>query len=143
MIATVGDIVVNPIFIDSTQPDNRPDYLEIVPTREEDIELLSKMFQVSLWLMMVMNAEPQWIEPHTVSCHRKPSKAHDDGWARDLWYPNFLGRNYTLPTIPLGGTHASPRYHPRRGHWTHQPYGPKSTLRKLKWLRRMFVGATP
>lgn len=32
------------------------------------------------------------------------------------------------------GTHTSPRYHTRRGHWKHQPCGEKRLERKLIWI---------
>ena len=34
-----------------------------------------------------------------------------------------------------GGTHASPRQHWVWGHWTNQPYGPNSSLRRRTWIR--------
>ena len=34
------------------------------------------------------------------------------------------------------------RAHWRKGHWRHQAYGPKSGLRKLKWIMPVYVGST-
>ena len=35
----------------------------------------------------------------------------------------------------LGGTHAAPDPHWRRGHWRHQAHGPQFSQRKLIWMR--------
>src|SRR5262249_37412201 len=42
---------------------------------------------------------------------------------REFWTPNFIGLNYRVRREPCGGTHAGPRFHWRKGHWTHQPIG--------------------
>lgn len=60
-----------------------------------------------------------------------------------LWAPRYVGRTYRLPTrsAPGGGTHASPVVHPRSAHWRWQRHGPGNTLKTLKRIAFVMVGA--
>lgn len=137
--AVVGDVVRDPQFYDSTES-NATGFLNDVevPLKEEDIELTNKIFMVGLWLLMLLNAEPQHLELGAVACARKPKHAHDPKGSNDLWSPNLIGRAYRRVEWQ-GGTHASPRAHSRRAHWTHVAHGPGRTLRTLRWIKRMMV----
>lgn len=59
-----------------------------------------------------------------------------------LWEPHIIGASYHLQKqgIVQGGSHTSPRLHWRCGHWTHQPYGAGSKLRKIIWIEPFMVG---
>jgi len=133
---TVSSVVSDTVFYDGTD-DNRKGWLspDDIPTREEDIELNTKIFLTGLWIMMLLNAEPQHVEMGTITCARK-AKSHDG--KADLWSPNMIGRSYARKE--LGGTHASPRAHIRRGHWHHIVYGAGRAGRRLTWIKRHFVG---
>jgi hypothetical protein len=141
----VGDCLKEPEFIDGTYG-NESRFLPPteVPSEAEDLELLNKIFAVTLWMLLLLNGEPEQVELGAVTCVRKKSrKAAEAGQEKaedDLWSPNVIGWRYSSPKEALGGTHASPRAHPRRGHWTRQPYGPGRTLRKPVWIKRLMVG---
>lgn len=137
--ARVGDVIADPMFYDSTN-ENEIGYLpnSCVPMKEEDIELTNKIFMVGLWLLMLLNSEPQHLQMGVVTCKRKQKSAHEAKGESDLWSPNFIGRAY-VRSESQGGTHASPRAHSRRAHWTHQAHGPQRSLRTLKWIKRTMV----
>jgi hypothetical protein len=63
-----------------------------------------------------------------------------------VWNPNFIGRGYRVKRSSsssdnhLKGTHASPQFHWRKGHWRNQPCGPLRAERILLWIEPMAVG---
>lgn len=71
-------------------------------------------------LLMLMQAKPEFIDKAgsvKVGRHKKSGS--------ELWTPNVLGRNYRVVREgPATGTHASPRWHWRSGHWREQGRGP-------------------
>lgn len=57
-------------------------------------------------------------------------------------YYRYLGKDYQgCGNAPLGGTHASPRAHWRKGHFRHQACGQRLTSRRLVWIEPMYIGA--
>lgn len=48
-------------------------------------------------------------------------------------------RNHHSPGQDLGGTHASPKSHWRRGHWRMQPFGKGLTEKKRIFIRPIFI----
>jgi len=58
-----------------------------------------------------------------------------------LYGVRWLGVGYRRKGPPLGGHHASPAVHWRRGHFRSQPYGPGRALRRPRWIEPMMVGA--
>lgn len=95
-----------------------------------DAELGNKMSSLMLKLFAVLNLEPSLVERGTIVRPAKGlgGKAHPTGEGGELWSANVIGARYvvTRQTAP-DGTHASPRWHWRRGHITHQRIGsPKS-----------------
>ena len=62
--------------------------------------------------------------------------------AQDALYGvRWLGVGHHRTGPPLGGHHASPRTHWRRGCFRRQPYGKGRALRKVIWIRPVMVGA--
>lgn len=103
----------------------------------EDSERLNKVTALVYKLLLVLGTQPALLE-HGV-CTRPASVKK--GRVRDaLWSPNFIGARYQPPEHSLGGTHASPRMHWRRGHIRRQPHGPQMLLRKLMWIEPVLVG---
>lgn len=66
--------------------------------------------------------------------NRAESKLASMGYTQVMYFGKHFKSNISEPT----GTVET---HWRRGHWRNQPYGPKNTLRKLKWLMPMLIGA--
>ena len=109
-----------------------------------DKETIHRMTAIAIHLLMVMNSIPEWLEVESQSRKERRDK-HGIVTQEALWHPRFLGRNYQWHREhgeSLGGTHASPRLHPRRGHWRNQPHGKQLALRKLIWIRPVMVGAS-
>lgn len=54
----------------------------------------------------------------------------------DIFSPRWLGEpRPAVRYFDLGGTHASPVGHWRRGHWRQQPHGEGNKLRRLIWIK--------
>lgn len=94
-----------------------------------DVEFNDRCTNILFNLLLLMEARPEIISKEgsrRVGYHKKRRC--------ELWSPNILGRGYRIgrptPTDPTAdkGTHASPRWHWRRGHWREQGYGPISCV---------------
>lgn len=111
---------------------------EIGQLSTPDKEFTHRFTRIGITLLMLMNARPALVETPT-----KSEKPPTTGKAsRKLAAPNWIGRTYRAPRSEhAGGTHASPHVHWRRGHWRHQPHGPKNSLRKDLWIEPLIVGA--
>lgn len=79
------------------------------------------IMNLAMWtfnLLLLMDVKPELRDPKgeiQVGMHKKSRK--------ELWAPNVLGRGYRYEKQIPGGTHASPRWHWRRGHWREQGIG--------------------
>lgn len=61
---------------------------------------------------------------------------------KQLYNPVFIGNDFSLPSREsLGGTHASPRTHWRRGHWRTQHYGQGNKKIKQIFLPPQLINA--
>lgn len=106
-----------------TQPGEEEPFLPLntpvdAPLDPGDAEFLQKLGVVVFGTMLALNAKPQLYEPGK---RLKVLKAKDGN--KEFWSPNVLGRMYVFKREALGGTHASPRMHWRRGHFKQQVYG--------------------
>ena len=130
MDKNIGEVLKTTTFVDATD-NNALEFIDpdIAPTSAEDIVICNKIFSIAVWMLLAMEAEPEHISPCELI---RPEKIKRGRVVKEeLWSPNFVGRSYVWDREPQGGTHASPRMHRRRGHWTHQPFGPGRTQRKL------------
>lgn len=103
--------------------------------------LYSKLVNLALNLLMIMNSRPELIEPQR---KLKTIKKKSREAPTTLWEPRWIGRDYRYVRDAdrgVVGTHASPRTHWRRGHYRDQAYGPKHTLRKTLWIEPIMVKA--
>jgi hypothetical protein len=69
-------------------------------------------------LLLLMQERPDLV---TKGRHVGTTKKH----RQEIWYPNIIGKNYTIKRVYQGGSHASPRWHWRCGHWREQGVGKK------------------
>lgn len=143
----LGEMISDEQYQDFTvDPEDRVEMAEICNTTEaEDRELLKRIISFSGHLLLAMNAVPEQIEAPVIQWPVKEKiqrRVPQRDW---VWHPHFLGRNYRWERerASQGGSHASPRLHPRRGHWRHQPYGPGRKEKKVIWIKPMLVGAKP
>lgn len=81
------------------------------------------LLKLALKLTIVMEAAPEHVERgHKIKSVVKHNVR------REVWSPNIIGRKFQVKlTDGSAGTHASPRMHPRRGHFRQQRVGPKVT----------------
>lgn len=101
-------------YVDYTH-DSTP---EQVKSDKEASELLSALM---LKLLVILNTRPSLVVPGTCERKAKLSGKHPKS---ELWSPNIIGGAYHIIRGPVGtGTHASPRWHWRKGHLTHQRKG--------------------
>lgn len=112
----------------------------IMPQLDEAAErdLLRKLNGFAVKLLLAMSSEPELVEVGTIE--RKGRVKHGKT-VTELWSPNFIGRKYSHGRESLGGEHASPRLHWRRGHNRWQRFGEGRTKRKLLWIRPVLVNA--
>lgn len=116
---------------------------------EKDEGFLEKMGVIAFGTLLAMHARPDLIERGKLL--RKVEKKDS---VKEFWSPNVIGPRYSFkrevpkvskfgefirPSQVLGGTHASPREHWRRGHWRNQPYGPKLKEHRTIWIEPMIV----
>lgn len=120
---------------------------------ERDEEFLEKLGVICFGTFLAMNAKPELVEKGKLL--KRVMKA---GQApREFWSPNVIGPKYRLkrevpkidrygkfsadqPKRDLGGTHASPKFHWRRGHWRNQAYGKGYKEHKPVWIEPCEVG---
>jgi hypothetical protein len=114
----------------------------------EDMILIKKVIALCAHLLLAMNAVPEQIEADHML--RPPKLKNGVVVKQELWAPRWIGRTYTWnrDRVNHGGHHASPRLHPRRGHWRRQQIGPrvedkKQRQSKVIWIKPMLVGAKP
>lgn len=101
------------------------------PSPEQEQVLQRKVNSFAVKLMLALTAEPGYMESGTIQRKlKKDSKGRVVN--EELWNPSLLGwkfhavkpANSGVPT----GTHASPRWHWRKGHMTLQVVGQRSAL---------------
>jgi hypothetical protein len=97
-----------------------------------------KMMRLAITFVMLMSARPQLVETATPHDATIPTTGKA---SRKLCAPNWIGRTYRVHREEsLGGTHASPYLHWRRGHWRHQAHGPGRSLRRDILIDPILVG---
>lgn len=118
-----------------------------------DEEFLEKLGVIVFGTFLAMNAKPELVEKGKLL--KRVVKAKDE--VKEFWSPNIIGPRYRLkrevprinrygkfaadqPKRDLGGTHASPRFHWRRGHWRNQAYGKGYKERKQLWIEPIAIG---
>jgi hypothetical protein len=104
------------------------------------------ILRLAINFLMFMSARPEDITGEIPAGKLKKngkSKSHPHPPEEDrLWAPRFLGKEYgERYRKSLGGTHASPSAHWRRGHWRRQHYGPENQLIKDIWIEPVIVNA--
>lgn len=111
---------------------------DIQTTHEEDMALATKIFSLAVWLLLGMMAAPEHVERASLI---RPARVKRGRVVKDeLWTPNFIGRQWYVKREYQGGSHASPKFHRRRGHMRWTPVGKGRTQRELRWVKWCFVG---
>lgn len=104
---------------------------------EEFNEYLQSIF---LRLILIMECRTELVD--TESQVIRINKGFSKEQAQDFYEPLWVGKNYRFKredTQDIGGTHASPRVHWRRGFLRNQPYGQGRQQRKIVWIEPVLV----
>jgi hypothetical protein len=82
----------------------------------------TRILHVALNLILAMEARPTLIERgRKITQHKRDRK-------QEIWHPNIIGSKYQFKHVTGGvekGSHSSPRFHWRRGHFRRQGIGPR------------------
>ena len=87
----------------------------------EDRAMIDRLSGLILKLLVILNTRPSLVVPGVLE---RPLKIkHGKIKHCAIWSPNTIGAAYHVQRAAPVGTHASPRFHFRRGHITHQRIG--------------------
>lgn len=111
----------------SAVPDEQGEAVDKFYT-QADLDFNDRCSNILFNLLLLMENKPEIISregSRRVGYHKKQRC--------DLWSPNILGAKYRIERVGLDqaserGSHASPRWHWRSGHWREQGYGPLSCV---------------
>ena len=90
---------------------------------ESDRAMTVKVGVLLLKLLVVLNTRPGFVERGAITRPAKFNKRTGHKEQSELWSPNMIGFKFKPQRQEGGGTHASPHWHWRRGHITHQRIG--------------------
>jgi hypothetical protein len=90
---------------------------------QQDEKVIQVISSLVFKLLVVLNTRPGLVEPGNMSRPAKVNKKTGQVEQRELWSPNVIGAKYRTLRQPGTGTHASPKWHWRRGHLTHVRIG--------------------
>lgn len=126
------------------------------PLAEGDGAFNRRLPDLALRLLLYMLARPAEIDRGRVI---EPARTKGAKSFREVWSPNFLGRDYRPPAdgedegrgagiggagpAARDGARHSPRMHWRRRHFRAQRHGPGNSLTKYLWIERTLVGGAP
>jgi hypothetical protein len=131
------------LYPDGTVKYNEKDELGLNKSEDADRQFLKKMRSLVLQTLFVLQYEPELLTEPSANSYTVSGKGFASSKLVEkevTLKPRILSFAESKPrskSIPLGGTHASPRPHPRRGHW--RRIGDENN-RKLAWVKPAFVG---
>lgn len=86
-----------------------------------DENSLRQLAALVLKLLVILNTRPSLVMSGSIE--RKLKMKHGKVKHREIWSPSVIGATYRAQRQEPVGTHASPRWHWRKGHLTHQRKG--------------------
>lgn len=133
LINSEEDLDLFDLKMDAIQPEDDPFALEMDSSEEE---FMVRMVRLTISLLMIPSAREELWEKEkkvkTVHCKKRGDK--------EFWQPGVIGRHYKIPRIEsVGGSHASPRAHWRRGHYRNQKFGKELRESKIIWIEPTLV----
>lgn len=92
---------------------------------KDDQEITERMNALMFKLLVVLETRPALVETGVVQRAAKTNKRTGEVEQSELWSPNVIGFKYKAVrhAADQQGTHASPCWHWRKGHITHQRVG--------------------
>lgn len=144
------------VMCTATSTDTKTSWYSIIPVRDDiiDLEIHSEctkskfrddddpirvaaftqdqLFPLLLQLVMIFHIRPESVEEASLLYTKKSKHGKH---AREFWSPRFLGRKYQFQREgPPEGTHASPEFHWRIGHYRQQHWGKNNSKVKTVWI---------
>jgi hypothetical protein len=110
---------------------------------QSDITTYDKHFMARVAHLVLNTLQLMLARPDVVSMGSLVKQLHQKKKPiKTFWTPNMIGKDYRLrrESLPLGGTHASPRGHCVRGFLRDQAYGPNYGQRKEIWIEPFWRG---
>lgn len=109
--------------------------------KEAEQQFLETLRNIVLQSLLIMQSRPNLLEMGQPVGFGGVTKSGKTSLLNQLLNPNWIGRNYQPPRVrvDLGGTHASPRTHWRRGHTRLVAYGKGRTERRPHWIEPVLV----
>jgi len=102
------------------------DYTDATQAKVSEDQVISlRLSALILKLLVILNTRPSLVVPGALE---RPMKLkHGKIKHGEIWSPNVIGAAYKVQRAEPVGTHASPRWHWRKGHLTHQRKGSLKT----------------
>jgi len=117
------------------------DYTNASPAQvASDDEQCQLVVKLVLKLLVVLGTRPHYIERDYVERPAKKNQRTGKIEQHELWRPNMVGFGFKPQRLAGDGTHASPHWHWRRGHVTHQRTGPAEGFVSISTLPRISEG---
>jgi hypothetical protein len=106
----------------------------------EDAKRIGACTRMAVNLLAFMTSSYEPLEKDSEQPLRKASTRRNR--EKDaLFGIRWLGATFRLRRHPIGGHHASPRGHWRRGFYRQQPHGPGRKMRRVQWIAPVFVNS--
>lgn len=127
-----------------TNDDGKPVFLP-VNYDDDDEQRCNDLARVAFSLVLASTQiESVAAELATTGDLSRPARVRRGVLTKDaIFNPKWIGKNYRIRRERSAGTgtHASPTFHWREGHWRNQPFGPKRAQMKRIWIEPTEVGA--
>jgi hypothetical protein len=91
---------------------------------EEDKRVTQTITALMFKLLLVLSVRTALVETGTIARTKKVNAYTGEVVRSELWHPNMIGTHYRVLRQEATGTHASPHWHWRAGHFTHTRIGP-------------------
>jgi hypothetical protein len=106
------------------------------PTVRSDSEQTQWAFRMGIKLLIAMNTVGDIHAP----APRLVRAANPKRGKGELWQGQVMTLSRAIAPEDATGTHASPRFHLRRGHMRQQRHGERNSLVKTVWIKPTWVG---
>jgi len=117
------------------------DYTNASPAQvASDDEQCQLVVKLVLKLLVVLSTRQQYIERDSIQRPAKKNQRTGKQEQHELWTPNMVGFHFKPQRLAQEGIHASPHWHWRRGHVTHQRHGPVEGFISISTLPRISEG---
>jgi hypothetical protein len=124
-------------------PDDIFSHTAPVPEVEEEPKLINDLCLLGAKVLAIISTVPALVTMGAQTRKEWVSKTNPEDRRDALWSASFIGKGYKIHQAKesLGGTHAAPKMHWRRGHLHTVLHGEKKALRRRQWYEPVLVNA--